>query len=209
MTVQIKFDTLTDAVCLLKRENGEHIIPVRQYYIDRVVPMGRKYAIRVPDYGSSKGVCPLHDDRGPSFGILKGSDGRERFNCFGCEKRGHIVDLHREFELRWNDRSMGMLEAARDLLRLYKIDVEPFLEVVRGGVAKAEEIVDEREARRRRRAADMASIKDSYTAKDYGNDVVAGILSEKPLGYFNTLLFKSTMQVRADADNNPDEKSNG
>jgi len=37
--------------------------------------------------------CPLHEETTPSFTIWTGSDGVERFQCFGCGERGDVIDL--------------------------------------------------------------------------------------------------------------------
>lgn len=30
------------------------------------------------------GLCPFHDDKGPSFHLFTAKSGRARFHCFGC-----------------------------------------------------------------------------------------------------------------------------
>lgn len=39
-------------------------------------------------------LCPLHDDRTPSFSI---SEDDRLFNCFGCDKSGSVIDLEMEW----------------------------------------------------------------------------------------------------------------
>lgn len=40
-----------------------------------------------------EGCCPFHQERTPSFTIFTGKDGAERFQCFGCNERGDVVDF--------------------------------------------------------------------------------------------------------------------
>jgi len=40
------------------------------------------------------GCCPFHSEVTPSFTVFRGSkDGVWRFNCFGCDQRGDVVDF--------------------------------------------------------------------------------------------------------------------
>ena len=38
------------------------------------------------------GLCPFHDERNPSFFVYPD----EHFHCFGCGKRGHIIEAIKE-----------------------------------------------------------------------------------------------------------------
>ena len=55
-----------------------------------------------------KCLCPLHDERTPSFTI---DAERNLWNCFGCGKGGSVIDLH----ARLGGMTVG--EAMRDLSR--------------------------------------------------------------------------------------------
>lgn len=36
--------------------------------------------------------CPFHEDDSPSLSFFTGHDGKERFNCHGCGKKGDVID---------------------------------------------------------------------------------------------------------------------
>jgi 5S rRNA maturation endonuclease (ribonuclease M5) len=40
--------------------------------------------------------CPFHAEETPSFKIFAGHDGIERFHCFGCGRKGDVLDFVRE-----------------------------------------------------------------------------------------------------------------
>lgn len=40
--------------------------------------------------------CPFHSEDTPSFTIFAGQDGVERFHCFGCGKKGDVLDFVQE-----------------------------------------------------------------------------------------------------------------
>lgn len=42
--------------------------------------------------------CPFHAEDTPSFKIFTGKDGVQRFHCFGCGKRGDVVDFVAELK---------------------------------------------------------------------------------------------------------------
>jgi CHC2 zinc finger len=41
---------------------------------------------------SLKGLCPFHEERSPSFSINQ-KNGGQHFHCFGCGKKGDIIDF--------------------------------------------------------------------------------------------------------------------
>lgn len=56
-----------------------------------------------------KGCCPLHQERTPSFHVREMPDGREAFNCFGCDEWGDIVDLIEKLEGKRKGEVIGGL----------------------------------------------------------------------------------------------------
>lgn len=46
----------------------------------------------------SKCLCPLHQEKTPSFNITEMPDGREMFRCWGCDASGDVVDLIEQLE---------------------------------------------------------------------------------------------------------------
>lgn len=37
--------------------------------------------------------CPFHPDKSPSLSLFKGTDGKERWRCHGCDQGGDALDL--------------------------------------------------------------------------------------------------------------------
>ena len=56
-------------------------------------------------------LCPLHDDKNPSFSLY-----RERFKCFGCNWSGDAVDLVAKL------LNLQPLDAAREIARSFGLD---------------------------------------------------------------------------------------
>ena len=48
--------------------------------------------LRPAGYGKHKGLCPFHPERTASFFVFEDS---QRWHCFGCQKRGDVIDLMR------------------------------------------------------------------------------------------------------------------
>jgi len=184
------YGSITDAVCLMRREDGSHLITISEYYIKKVSPLASKFRISVPDLGSKKGVCPLHEDVGPSFGVLNGRDGRERFNCFGCQSFGHVVDLHKRIAFDYERRKLTAAEAAYELLTIFNIDKE----IVEKSVRKLGDLLETDntsvEERRRKQAREL--VWEKYTAEDFRKDIVNGQLAGKSAAYFNSALHRIT-----------------
>ena len=50
------------------------------------------------------GLCPLHQEKTPSFYVYRGQDGRARWHCFGCGADGDAVDWLTKVEGRsWKE----------------------------------------------------------------------------------------------------------
>lgn len=190
------YSSLTDAVALLKREDGSHVVPIQYYYEKFIAPIGARYAIAIPSVGGSKGVCPLHDDIAPSLGILNGRDGRERFNCFGCKEFGHVVDLHRKVEALHHRRYMSNNDAALDLLLKVGIDPKPLQDVVDGSDSIFNE--EEKLSKQAKRRKDARALQSKYSLADYRRDIINGIVLGEDVSYFNTLVHRMTYKANND-----------
>lgn len=182
------FNNIVEAVTNLKREDGSRLIPIKVYFQDRITKLGREFKYPIPDVGRGLGLCPLHDDVKASFGILNGKDGLERYNCFGCQSFGHIVDLHRRVEGRWKSRKISPYDAAYELLDMYGVDKDS-INVLIGTHGK----IEHDETKESRRAQQAKEIEDSFTDEDYRKAVLEGIGSDKPISYFNTLMHAVTV----------------
>lgn len=184
------YGSIIDAVCLMRREDGSHIITIHDYYLKKISPLANKFRVSIPDLGSKKGVCPLHEDVGPSFGVLNGRDGRERYNCFGCQSFGHVVDLHKHIVRDYENRRLTAHEAAYELLDIFNIDRD----IVDSSVRKLGGLLEQDntsvEERRRKQAKEL--IWNKYTAEDFRKDIVNGMMAGKDKAYFNTALHRIT-----------------
>ena len=67
--------------------------------------------------GRLKYLCPLHNERTPSFTVYLNSD-YENFFCYGCKKRHNIVHLYRDMEC------VSTREAIKVLSEDLSLDVE-------------------------------------------------------------------------------------
>lgn len=183
----VRFNSVVDAITLMRREDGSRLIPIRRYYIDKVARLGAGYRVSIPDVGKGLGKCPLHEDNTPSFGILNGDDGRERYSCFGCQSFGNVVDLHQRVEKIFRRRTVSKDVAAYELLDMYQIDRVMIDNLVGTRSGRAERVSGE-ETKLQRRSRLARELRESFTDEDYRKAVVEGVLDGRPLEYFNTLM---------------------
>src|SRR6188474_3169535 len=86
----------------------ENIIGEIRQRADIVAVIGRHVQLRKSGR-NHKGLCPFHQERGPSFSV-NGDKGY--FYCFGCHKKGDIFTFVMEYE------GKSFLEAAEQLANL-------------------------------------------------------------------------------------------
>lgn len=60
------------------------------------------------------GICPLHQEDTPSFGVYTGKGGVERWKCFGCGRGGDVFDLLMALNEGWGFGQAA--DRARELL---------------------------------------------------------------------------------------------
>lgn len=54
----------------------------------------RRYGVALQHDGNEfLACCPFHQESGPSFTIFTGRDGIQRFQCFGCDAAGDVIDF--------------------------------------------------------------------------------------------------------------------
>lgn len=99
---------------------------IRGYYDDVIAKYDTKFAVR-PMSISRMGVCPLHDDNDPSFGVVTTKQGVEIYNCFGCGKRGTLIDLVINSVEIWEKRTLTKEAALRELAKRYGFDAEEII----------------------------------------------------------------------------------
>jgi hypothetical protein len=80
-----------------------------------------KFVVLKKEGGSLKGLCPFHEERSPSFSINQ-KNGGQYFHCFGCGKKGDIID----FVAGYDDCTVG--EAIRKLRVGEDVAVRPMLQ---------------------------------------------------------------------------------
>ena len=64
-----------------------------------------------------KGLCPFHNEDGPSFTIYEASDGYQKFKCFGCSAGGDLFDFYE----RWRGVDKGT--AVRELAERARVEL--------------------------------------------------------------------------------------
>lgn len=64
-----------------------------------LVKIARDYGIELEKEGPEwKACCPFHQEDTPSWKIFKGRDSKQRFECFGCQAKGDVLDLIKHME---------------------------------------------------------------------------------------------------------------
>jgi DNA primase len=86
----------------------EHIIGEIRQRADIVAVIGRHVQLRKSGR-NHKGLCPFHQERGPSFNV---NPDKGFFYCFGCQKKGDVFTFVMEYE------GKSFLEAAEMLAQL-------------------------------------------------------------------------------------------
>lgn len=79
-----------------KLEEVKNKVSIPDYFEKVILPqMGSYYDLYPVDFDNKPVVCcPLHDEDTPSFRFYSDTSS---FYCFGCQKGGNIVNLHRYF----------------------------------------------------------------------------------------------------------------
>lgn len=77
-------------------EEVKNKVSIPDYFDKVIVPqMGSYYDLYPVDFDNKPVVCcPLHDEDTPSFRYYPDT---HSFYCFGCQKGGNIINLHRYF----------------------------------------------------------------------------------------------------------------
>lgn len=80
-------------------------VSIPMYFYNVIVPqLGDYYDLYPVDFDSKPVVCcPLHDEDTPSCRYYPET---ESFYCFGCQKGGNVINLHKYFFERMNGHSI-------------------------------------------------------------------------------------------------------
>ena len=131
-------------------------------------------------------VCPLHDDVNPSMGIIMNGKGEELYHCFGCNRWGNVVELHKAVSRRLFKKYLSDDEALKDLCRVFNVDYV----LVSDSIQESEKDEDIRQEVAIREAMDRFDI------ADYQRMFTEGKLKKKPIAYFNTLTMMMIAEMK-------------
>lgn len=93
-------------------------ISIPMYFYNVIVPQRAEY---YSDYTVDFDVrpvakCPIHDEDTPSMRFYEETN---TFYCFGCRAGGDVINLHREFMQRMNDKKPSFDEAVKFLYEFF------------------------------------------------------------------------------------------
>lgn len=85
-------------------------VTIPMYFYNIIVPQLGSYFDNYPVNfeGDPRACCPLHDEDTPSFRYYEETNS---FYCFGCQKGGDVVTLHRYFAEKMNGKRPTKEEA--------------------------------------------------------------------------------------------------
>lgn len=157
------------------KRNNEKVLSIQQHYKYFVAPKAPKFS-RYDFERSNTVVCPFHDDNDPSFGVIKGKDGVDRYHCFGCGVVGNFVDFYRGVEKIFNNRTLTEEQAIKEIAERNNIPLESL-------VVDTEQVELSREQQ-------LHKFREIYTVADYERDIRKGLLMGRPIPYFNAKLLE-------------------
>lgn len=164
--------------------NYKEYFPIVEYYKKVVKPINKKFWIK----SDKMMVCPLHDDINPSMGIIYDSEGKELYHCFGCNRWGDVVDLHKKVSKRLLKKYLSEEEALKDLCRLFNV---PYEKVDINNQKK----VEDDDVRRELAIRDAI---EKFDISDYRRMFTEGKMQKKPVGYFNTLTMMMVNEIKGE-----------
>lgn len=157
------------------KKDNEKVLSIQQYYMEFVAPRASKYS-RYDFSRSNTVVCPFHDDNDPSFGVIKGKDGVDRYHCFGCRVVGDFVDFYRGMERVFSSRTITEEQAISEIVSKYNIPL--------GDLETSDKEV------RLSREQQLEQLKSVYTVADFERDIRMGLLLDRPVAYYNAKLLE-------------------
>lgn len=161
---------------LLRYRRGEDkVLSIQDYYTTHLSHLASKFS-RYSFDRSNTVVCPFHNDNDPSFGVIKGKDGLDRYHCFGCGVVGDFVDFYINIQRVFNSRNLTEGSAIQEICKLYAIPLDDL------EVDYTQEVLSREES--------MQAMKSSYYSSDFERDVRMGILTGKPVAYYNAKLLE-------------------
>lgn len=93
-------------------------VSIPMYFYNIIVPqLGDYYSLYPVDFDYKPVVCcPLHDEDTPSCRYYPET---ESFYCFGCQKGGNVINLHRYFFEKMNGHSIDYETAVMFLFNFF------------------------------------------------------------------------------------------
>lgn len=163
--------------------NYKEYFPIVDYYKKVVMPISKKYWVK----SDKMMVCPLHDDINPSMGVITSKNGEENFHCFGCNRWGDVVKLHKQVSRRLLRRYYSDEEALKDLCRIFNV---PFNEVN----TEKEEYIEDEDIRRE---LALREAMDKFDISDFRRMITEGKIKKKSIGYFNTITMMMVNELKS------------
>ena len=148
--------------------------PIIEYYKKVVIPVNPNHFWIKSD---KMMVCPLHDDVNPSMGIIIDSDGNELYHCFGCNRWGDVVKLHKQVSSRLFKRYLSDDESLKDLCRIFNVSLKK-VEVIKNDYIEDDDI---------RREVALQNATERFDISDFRRMFIEGKLQKKSIVYFNTI----------------------
>lgn len=91
-------------------------ITLRRYINEQLIPMTGKQVLMNESTGHT--VCPFHHETNASFTYWSATD---TCYCFGCGVGGDLLAIHRRKVQQFNNRNINRLQAAYELVQMYKL----------------------------------------------------------------------------------------
>lgn len=157
------------------KRNGEKVLSIQNHYRDFVAPKASKFS-RYDFSRSNTVVCPFHNDNDPSFGVLHGKDGVDRYHCFGCRVVGDFIDFYRGMEKIFNSRSLTEDQAIKEIVTRFDIPIEEL-------AVTNDSLILSREQQ-------LELVGSRYNVSDFERDIRKGLLLQRPIPYYNAKLLE-------------------
>lgn len=162
--------------------NYSEFFSIPEYYKRVVQPINpSKYRMK----SDKMMVCPLHDDVNPSMGIIRSKSGEELYHCFGCNKWGNIIDLHKRVSRVLFKRYLTEEDSLKDLCRIFGVDYNLV------SSKESEEVNEDIKV-------DVAinSAMERFDISDFRSMMLDGKMRKKPIGYFNTIMILAVSELK-------------
>lgn len=157
--------------------------PIVEYYRRVVIPVNpKRYWVK----SDKMMVCPLHDDINPSMGIMLDTEGNELYHCFGCNRWGNVVDLHKKVSRQLFRKYLSDEESLKDLCRIFSV---PYDEVSLPTKSESEDVDV-------RRDIAIREAMGKFDISDFRRMMTEGKVKKKRVAYFNTLTMIMVNEIK-------------